>query len=264
MSARPDRRDSPLRASLRVIGAVMLRDVRTRFFNHGLGFVVSIGFPLVHILILVGLWLALDRPAPYGDSAGLFFGAALAPFMAWMYTSRFVMLSLIMNRPLLAFPAVKIVDVVIGRAALELLGACATMLLLIAVALLAGLDPIPHDIVDAALAFGVALLMGMGFGLVAALLALAAPSWVLVFMLLQILLYLASGIAFAPTELPDWLWEPLSWLPTLQIVEWARVAFFEGYPDFVLHRGYATAWAFGSLAFGLALERAIRGQLLGG
>jgi capsular polysaccharide transport system permease protein len=242
----------------------MLRDLRTRFFNHGLGFLVSICFPLVHILILVGIWLVLGRPAPYGDSPALFFGVGLVPFMAWMYMSRFVMLSLIMNRPLLAFPAVKILDIVLGRSVLELLGACAMALMLACVAILAGLDPIPHDLVDAALALGVALLMGLGFGLIAALMALAAPTWVMIYVLIQISLYFASGVMFTLGDLPEWAWRSLSWLPTLHIVEWARVAFYEGYPDFALNRGYATAWAFGSIAFGLALERAIRGRLLGG
>jgi capsular polysaccharide transport system permease protein len=264
MSGRPGRRDAALRASLRVIGAVMLRDLRTRFFNHGLGFLVAIAFPLVHTLILVGLWVALDRGAPHGDSPALFFGSGLVPFMAWMYTSRFVMLSLIMNRPLLAFPAVKVLDVVIGRAALEALGACVMVIVLAAVALLAGLDPTPHDVVDASLAFGVALVFGFGAGLVSALIGLMSISWVTIYTLLQIVLYAVSGVIFAVADLPEWLRAAISWLPTLQLVEWMRTAFFEGYPDGALHRGYAAAWAVGSVALGLALERAVRGRLLEG
>jgi capsular polysaccharide transport system permease protein len=38
----------------RVLYALMLRDVRTKFFGNGLGFIaLSIFWPLVHILILL-------------------------------------------------------------------------------------------------------------------------------------------------------------------------------------------------------------------
>jgi len=253
-----------LRASLRVMWAVMLRDLRTRFFNHGLGFLVSIAFPLVHVVVLVAIWTALDRPAPYGDSAAVFFGVGLAPFMAWNYMSRFIMLSLVMNRPLLAFPAVKILDIVFGRGALETLGAFCMVALLVALALALGEPAMPHDLVDAAAALGAALLMGLGFGLFGALVALIFHGWVTIYMLIVIALYLLSGIVFTPHALPVEARDALSWLPTLHLVEWTRVAFFDGYPDDLLSRPYAMGWAAGSLAAGLALERAIRGRLLGG
>jgi len=251
-------------ATMRVMQAVMLRDLRTRFFNHGLGFLIAIVFPLAHILILLGLYGFVGRGAPYGDSTAVFFATALAPFMAWNYASRFIMLSMIMNRPLLAFPAVKILDIVFGRAVLETLGACCMVTLLAGLGVLVGLDVAPHDVVEAAAAMGAALLLGLGFGLVSALIATAAPSWVLIYTLYIIASYAMSGIIFLPASLPESWLRVLTWLPTLHLVEWMRVAFFDGYPDHILHRGYVMAWALGSLLFGLALERGIRGRLLGG
>jgi capsular polysaccharide transport system permease protein len=253
-----------LRDSLRVMWAIILRDLRTRFFNHGLGFLIAIAFPLVHILVLLGIYGALGRPAPYGDSTAVFFGTALAPFMTWNYMSRFVMYSLIMNRPLLAFPAVKILDIVFGRAALEMMAACCMVTVLVSIALIAGEDIMPHDVVEAAAAMGAALLLGLGFGLLSALISLALVSWTIIYTLIVISFYLLSGIVFLPHALPQELREPLSWIPTLHLVEWMRVAFFDGYPDDMLDRGYVLSWGAGSLLAGLALERAIRGRLLGG
>jgi capsular polysaccharide transport system permease protein len=264
MTARAARRDAPLRAALRVIGAVMLRDLRTRFFNHGLGFLISIGFPLVHVLILIAIWQIVGRSAPFGDSTFVFFGATLAPYMAWNYVSRFMMMSLLMNRPLLAFPAVTIVTILFGRAALEILGAACMVLVLFGVATALNVEVAPWDMVDASLAMAVSLLMGLGFGAVCALIAFVSHSWVTIYTLIQITLYLSSAIVFLPSDVPEWGRNILSWIPTLQIIEWMRVAFFENYPDDMLHRGYATAWALGSIAVGLGLERAIRGRLLEG
>lgn len=253
-----------LRASGRVIWAVMLRDMRTRFFNHGLGYTIAVAFPLVHILILIAIWSFFGRAAPFGEHAAVFFGVALAPFMAWNYMSRFIMLSLIMNQPLLAFPAVKIMDVLLGRGVLEMLGSCCMLMFLMGLGTVAGYEVMPADIVDAAAAWAAALGLGLGFGMVNAVIAMAAPFWVTAYTLLLILFYILSGIIFLPSDLPTWLGEALSWLPTLQLVEWMRTAFFEGYPDTLLNRGYLLAWIFGSIALGLGLERIARGRLLGG
>ncbi len=254
--------DGPLAASLRVIWAVMLRDVRTRFFNHGLGYLVAIVWPLVHVLILIGFYVFFGRAVPYGDSAYVFFAVGLTPFMAWNYMSRFVMLSLLMNRPLLAFPAVKVLDVLFGRAALEVLCVFCFIIFLCALGLVMGYDVAPHDLVQASLALAVTIGLGLGFGMVSAVISMMAPGWVTVHMLMIIVFYIASGVIFLPPEMPAQVLEALAWLPLIHATEWMRGAFFEGYPVTILDRGYVTAWAVGSILLGLTLERALRGRML--
>lgn len=251
-------------ASWRVIWAVMLRDIRTRFFNHGLGYLLAISWPLAHILILLAFYTFLGRYSPYGDSIELFFGAALLPFMAWNYMSRFIMLSLVMNRQLLAFPAVKILDILFGRALLELLASCCMAALLVTIALAVGIDPMPADILQAALAMGAALLLGLGCGMLSAIIAMVMHGWVTIYTLIVICCYIFSGILFVPGALPSQFADILAWVPTLHLVEWMRGAYFEGYPDTLLDRGYVFGWAVATIFLGLVLERMIRGRLLGG
>lgn len=251
-------------AKLRVIRAVMLRDLRTRFFNHGLGYLLAISWPVAHILVLLGFYGFFGRHAPYGESTALFFATALVPFMTWNYMSRFIMLSLVMNRALLAFPAVRILDILFGRAALELLASCATLWLLAGLAAAAGIDMMPADVVEAACAMAAALGLGLGCGMLSAIVAMLMPGWVTVYTLIVIACYVFSGILFVPAALPAFAGDALAWLPTVQLVEWMRVAFFEGYPDRLLDRGYAVGWVLVTILLGLGLERAIRGRLLGG
>lgn len=251
-------------ATTRVIGAVMLRDIRTRFFNHGLGYLLAVVWPLGHILILVGFYTLVGREAPYGDSAALFFATALVPFMTWNYMSRFIMLSLVMNRALLAFPAVRITDLVFGRALLELLASLAALALLLGLAWATEIRVRPADLADAALAMGAALALGLGCGILSAVIAMLMPGWVTLYTLIVIAAYILSGIVFVPAALPEGAADALSWLPTLHLVEWMRVAFYDGYPDRLLDRSYAVAWAAGTLLLGLGAERLLRGRLLGG
>ena len=253
-----------LAATGRAIRAVMLRDIRTRFFNHGLGYLLAVSWPLAHILILLAFYTFLGRYAPWGQSIELFFGTALLPFMTWNYMSRFIMMSLVMNRQLLAFPAVKILDILLGRALLELLGSCAMAALLVGIALAVGIDPMPADLVQAAAAMGAALALGLGCGMLSAIIAMVLHGWVTIYTLIVIACYLFSGILFVPSALPARFGEALSWIPTMHLVEWMRGAYYEGYPDTLLDRPYVLGWAVATIVLSLVLERAIRGRLLGG
>jgi len=246
----------------RVMYAVMLRDLRTRFFNHGLGYLVTIAFPLVHIVIIITTYSFFGRNAPFGRDAPLFFATGFAPFMAWMYMSRYIMLSGLMNRPLLAFPVVTVLDLFLGRGILEALGTCCTALLLIGLGLMLGYDIRPNDPTDAALCWIVALALGIGFGIFNGVIAMVNVGWVTVFILTQIIFYFSSGTIFTPSELPTLVLDILYWVPTIHLVEWMRAAWFEGYPDTILDRTYVTIWAIGSIFCSLILERVARRRLL--
>src|ERR1700678_2645705 len=100
----------------RVLFALMLRNIRTRFFGHGLGYLVAIAWPLSHILILVAMYSLMGRLPPYGNSVVLFVATGTVPFMNFQYMARFIMLSAIRNVPLLGLPEVKILDVLIAGA----------------------------------------------------------------------------------------------------------------------------------------------------
>ncbi len=105
-----------------VMFAVMLRDMRSRFFNHGIGFLMVPLWPLVHILILLTIYTVMGRASPFGDNLLIFFATGLLPTLTFMYVSRGMAMSVISNRNMLSFPVVHIIDVMTARAILELLG----------------------------------------------------------------------------------------------------------------------------------------------
>jgi capsular polysaccharide transport system permease protein len=252
---------SLLRAQFNVILAIMLRDIRTRFFGHGVGFLVAIGWPLVHILILLGIFTAFGRSAPYGESMTVFFATGLVPFMAFSYMSRFTMLSVIMNRPLLAFPAIKLLDIVVARALLEMLGSCCTVIILLIIFWCFDIDFMPMDIVQAVFALGAAMLLGIGFGILNGIIAMAVPTWATGYALIIVVFYIISGITFVPDALPETIRYYLSFNPSLQTVEWMRAAYYEGYST-ILDKEYTISFGALTIFLGLIVERFLRGHLL--
>jgi capsular polysaccharide transport system permease protein len=246
----------------RVLFALMLRNIRTRFGGHGLGYLLAIAWPLAHMLVFFSMFILAGRAAPYGDSILLFIATGTVPFMSFSYLSRFMMTAVLLTRPMLGFPEVKVLDILFASAFLETLAACLVTILMIVIAWFVGVDFMPKDVVQAAFAFGAALLLGLGFGLLNGVLALAFKFWPVVVALEIIVLWLSSGVAFVPDALPAAARNALAYNPVLHVVEWMRSAYYEGYGDLILDRGYPIAYGMGTVLLGLLLERAMRGYLL--
>lgn len=253
-----------LKRKLNVIKAVMLRDMRTRYFDHGLGFLIVSLWPLAHALLLITLYYYLGRSTPFGDSLFIFFGTGLVPTLSFMYVSRFMSISLVINRPLIAFPAVKMVDILIGRAILEVIAACITVLFMFIIAWSIGDDPIPRDPLEAIYAFSATLLLAVSVGVLCGVIVMFNFMFVNIYALFLVVVYLASGTLFIPAALPAEVGEILAWNPLLQCVEWMRFSYFEGYDARLLDRAYIIYFSLGALCLGLAFERLLRGNMLDG
>lgn len=249
----------------RVMYAIMLRDVRSRLFGNGFGFIAfSVGWPLVHIIVLLTIYYFTGRTTPVGDSLVLFFSTGLVPFMTFSYMSRWIMMGVMMNRPLLAFPIVNVMDMVLARALLEMFGSCLMTTTLCFIIWCLGVDFIPHDIDEACFALGAALLLGLGMGTLNAVITLAFHGWFIAYTLVIIGLYVSSGILFLPDALPEFAQYALSFNPVLHAVQWMRSAYYPGYGTALLDKGYLLSWGLCSAFTGFAVERLIRGRLLQG
>lgn len=251
-----------LREKRNVMTAVMLRDMRTRFFNHGLGFLLVSLWPLAHMLILIVIYTLLGRTTPFGDSLSVFFATGLIPTLTFMYVTRFMSVSLILNRPMLAFPVVKVLDIMVARAILEVLAAFLTLFFVFVILLLVGDNPFPRDPFQAFYAFLAVLLLSIGIGTVAGVITMFMSFFATLYALFMILVYILSGTLFVVSALPDAITYPLSYNPVLHAVEWMRLAYYEGYSDRHLDKQYLIVFGMTSFCLGLLLERIFRRIML--
>lgn len=253
-----------LHSQWRVIHALMLRDVKTRFFGSAWGFLISIAWPVMHILIILVINTVVGRQVPYGDSAALWFATGMIPFAAFTYMSRFIMMGIVQNKPLVVFPRVKIMDILLARAIVEILSAGAVIIIMIIIFLFMDIDFIPARLTEAAYALGAAFLLGLGTGVINAIVAQAWPVWVIIFNLSMIILWILSGVLFVPDNLPEQARYYIAFNPVVHIVSWFRLAYYDDYGSLTLNKYYVLGFGFISLAFGLTLERLVRGRLLQG
>jgi hypothetical protein len=124
---------------------------------------MAIGWPLSHVLILLVINTGLGRAVPYGDSAALWWATGVIPFQAFQYMSRFIMMGILLNRPQLSFPVVKVTDILFARPIVEVLNAGLAVLILFVIFWSLGIDFMPRDVVQASLAMLAMMLLGLGF-----------------------------------------------------------------------------------------------------
>lgn len=255
---------SAVEAYRRALVALMLRDIKTRFFGTAWGFPIAIAWPLTHIAVLLAINTAMGRLPPYGDSSALWFATGIVPFMVFSYVSRLMTYGIMLNRPLLIFPTIRIMDILIARVVVEILSAGVVILILIAFFTAEGIYFTPFNIPQAYFAIGAAILLGVGLGTINAIIAQAIPMWATGYSLTMIVLWVASGVLFIPDNLPEFARYILSFNPTLQIVISMRAAYYEGYGSLTYDETYMMSFAVVSLFAGLLLERFARGRLLQG
>ncbi|GJD90485.1 Polysialic acid transport protein KpsM [Methylobacterium hispanicum] len=239
---------------LRVLHALMLRDMRTRFGASYWGYAVVVLWPCAHVFMLVAIYYFRKVPAPIGESSPIFFASGAVPVLVYQYMSREVMKSVGANRPLTYYPQVKLIDVIIARLLVEIVSGSLTLITVLAILTALGIDPRPADPFTAVTGFLAAILLGIGIGFVNVCIMAFFPTWALGYVLFNIIIYITSGVMFLPNYLPEQLYAIFKYNPAVQIIEWVRLGY---YPTLDVQVDYFYVIMFGltTLSIGLLMER---------
>lgn len=253
-----------LKRQINVMHAVILRDIRSRFFSHGLGFLIAPLFPVAHIVILLTIYTATSRTAIFGDDLKLFFATGLVPVLTITYISRFMSSSLLANKSMLAFPAVRLIDIVLARSILEFLAIVISTFLIVIILMGFGTSPAPYFPYEAFICMVFTAVLAVGIGIVVSVITAIFPIASMVYAFSTVIIYLASGAPIYLEALPAKIVYICSFNPAFQAVAWMRSAYYMGYPTQYLDKTYLLMWAICSLAVGLLMERSLRQYILSG
>jgi capsular polysaccharide transport system permease protein len=255
-------RASALAINAAAIGAILLRDIKTRAGPYYTGFLMFLLMPLAHLLIVVMAFRIFGRLAPQGTDQVVYFGISILPFVIYVYLSRQIVVSLAENRPLLYFNRVKIFDILLARGILEAVGSVVVFIIFVCILAVYPNDFSPRDWAGIVFAVAATIYFSFSIGVSNALIAYVLPVWHLFFNLSMPVFWLASGIVFFPTAIPDPYDRWLALNPLLQCVEWIRYSYYEDYPDKLLNIPYLITFATACLAVSLIAERFTRHVLL--
>ena len=247
-----------LQAQLHVIRALILHDIKSRFFGNGLGYIVTILWPTVHMIVIIGIFVIGGRPVPYGQSALLYAATGVLPYITWSYISRFMSLGMTMNKSFLGYPIIKPLDMMHARLVLELVSTFIITVGTLVVLALSQAPVMPNDAGQAMLGLLSAVALGIGFGYLTSVFCLIHHFFNVAYVLVLIIFWVTAGLAINPEALPEQLGYYASWNPLLHSIEWVRSAYYNDFPAHLLDKTYVIRVAGITFVLGLILERLLR------
>lgn len=253
---------SPTESYLHVLHALMLRDMRTRFGASLWGYGVVVLWPCVHIFMLIAIYTFQHLPTPLGDDRALFFSTGAVPVLVFQYISREVMKAVIMNRPLTYYPQVKLFDVIFARILVEIVTGFLALIVVIAVLLCIGTNPVPADPFVAMCAYLSAIILGIGIGTINVAIIGFFPGWLIGYALVGILLYVSSGVMFLPSFLPEKIYYWMKFNPVLQLAEWMRSAYYP-YAGLEVDYLYIVIFGLATISLGLLIVKHVVSKMQG-
>lgn len=214
------------RIQLRVIYALLMREIITRYGRHNIGFAWLFVEPMIFTLGIAALWNA-TKPANGGSIAIIPFAViGYSTVLCWRNAANRVGHAVDANKGLLFHRNVKVIDVFLSRIILEVVGATCSFLMLFLIFFAFGFMGMPDDFLY--MMFGWALLVWFTVALGFVIGALFEISEIVdrLWHALTYLLFPLSGAAFFVYWMPEFLRPYLLYLPMVHVTEMIRHGYY--------------------------------------
>jgi capsular polysaccharide transport system permease protein len=250
-----------LRVQGNVIGALILRELHTRFGRANIGYLWLFAEPMLLAVAVALLHTNHDLPIAGGIRPIPFAIAGYGLFILFRSVVSRAETVIEANRPLLHHRPVTIPDMLIARMVLEAVSTIVMLIVLLGGAWALGLaDPLARP---EAFAGAVALMCWFAFGL-SMLVTAASHQSPVVGRLVHPLLYLSmplSGAFFALSWFPQGVRDLLVWVPTVHIFELLKVGQFEAFESRWIDLPYVIGWCGALTLLGLLGLKHLRARI---
>ena len=251
----------PVTVQFRVLGALLMREVLTRYGRHNIGFLWLFAEPMLFTLGIAALW-TLAKAHQYSNLPIIAFAiTGYSSVLLWRSMPVRCISAIEPNLPLLHHRQVRLLDIFVARILLEAAGTTMSFFVLILIFWgLEWLEP-PDDALKVPQGWFMLAWFGAGLGLL-----LGALSWTSELVEkfwhpLAYILFPLSGAAFLVDSLPKAGQEAALWLPMVHGLEYLREGYFGSVINAHYDLGYMAMWNAGLLLTGLLHVRAISGQV---
>lgn len=247
-----------LRVQMNVLGALIMRELHTRFGRENLGYL----WLFIEPMILAGCVALLHEMSGHGLPGGMM----IFPFYIISYTPHYLLRAILTrapgamdaNLPLFYHARVRLHDVLMARTILETAAVLIAMIaFLVGIGIVADVWPQDPVLVAGGLVMTAVLMHGLGVMVCAA----TAFGHATVERVVHPATYLAlpmSGAFFMMWWMPEGFRDVMWWVPTVHIYELIREAYYGPIVPYYYDLGYLAAWMLASNAIGLLTLRVAR------
>ena len=239
----------------RVIGALMLREVITRFGRYNLGALWLIAEPMIFTLGVAAVWTAIGMRHGAGIPIIAFAITGYSSVLLWRNTVTHSVGAIQSNINLMFHRNVKVIDVLFTRILLEIGGATASFIVLSLVFVFGEWMEPPQDPMQVLFGWLMLAWFGIGLGLTVGAATAYTPIIERIWQPTAYLLFPLSGAAYMVDWMPPGTREVLLLLPMVHSVEFIREGYFGGIVQFHYDMGYMAMCNIGLTLVGLWLVR---------
>jgi capsular polysaccharide transport system permease protein len=130
----------------RAVGALIIREIYTRFGRESLGFAWIVGEPLIFALPVLFMWRAIRGSHEHGISVMPFLWSGYLPILLFRHLGGRILFFIRANVPLLYHQRVKIFDIFLARSLLEIGSNLTALVASFAVFYAIGAVDVPRDL----------------------------------------------------------------------------------------------------------------------
>ncbi len=243
---------------LQVVHALVMRETRTRFGAHQLGYLWALLEPVLWIATFYALFSLAERSAPSGMTVASFLATGLIPYQLFREVISRVVVAVNANRGLLFYPQVRPLDLAVARVLLETATWISVFAILVsAEALYRGTLRV-DNLLMVLFGFGLSAWLGGALGMILGALSLYLPSIEKFSGALIRPLFWLSGVFFTANAVPPKMLEVIRYNPVLHCIELVRDGWFPEYTSLHVDVTYPVAVGLVLALFGMIFERASR------
>lgn len=244
----------PITVQCRVLHALILREIKSRYGNRTLGFMWAFIEPFLFISLFVAGFHLIGRSSQSGIPAPLFFVAGFSPFFMFRNILSQVSSGTTQHNALLMFPQVTRMDVLLSKVIVNFLISIFVFIVLLAGLYLLGFEFRIDDLLGVLIGLFLLVALGFGLGLVVGALTIRYEFISSVFEpLMGRPLFFASGLFFTASMLPANAREYILYNPVLHCIEQIRSSLFTTFDSRYVDLSYVLIFALVLISIGLML-----------
>lgn len=247
-----------IRVQSRVIQAVILRELRTRFGAYHLGYLWAVIVPLLFILVLTVVYAAIGRRSAHGAPMEVLLLSGMMIWLTFVDVHVQVSVAFQANKALLVYPMVTVFDIAIARTLLEFGTKAAVTVVLILLYFAIGIPANVDDPLGVVLGAVAICYLAIMYGHIIGCIVVVAPSMRFILNSGRRVLFFTSGALFMLSDVPDEWREYVLYNPLAHVIDMARGAWIAGYSAPYGDIGYVTESALGLTAAAAIAETLTR------
>lgn len=245
----------------RVIGAILMRELHTRFGRDNIGYLWMFVEPMLLSIAISGIHLASHLGGIYGMDVVPFYLTGYTPFLIFRQVINRACATIESNRTLLFHRQISLFDLLFARALLDLVAITLSMFVLLSVAYVFGLGGMPDRPILVFAALVLMFWISFGFSLPLCAVSVYTTSAERLIHPVTYIMMPLSGVFFVAEQIPPSFREPLLWGPVLHITQLCRMGQFGHFNSIYVDIPYVLTWCVVLTFFGMLTLRSIRSRV---